>query len=277
MRLVRIAVVVLLCVCGAFYFWATARYNEANDTQAPQIHCENDYLRLSVEDDPSALMQGLTASDAQDGDLTGEILLAAKSTFQDQEPGVFWADYVVFDSHQNFCQLTRKIHYTDYTSPEFGLSQPLIFSRGENIRYLNYVTAHDVLDGDISDQIKVLASDVSNYTAGTYPVLLEVSNSFGDTVQVELMVEVRDKNSHNVSISLSQYLVYIAQGEAFDPYGMISSVAGADGVRLPKENVRVLGTVDTQTPGCYQLIYSYTDNGNKGETRMTVVVTKEVA
>lgn len=275
MRLIRIAVVVLLCVCMVFYFWATARYNEANDTQAPRIHCESDYLELSVNSDASALMQGLTATDAQDGDLTGEILLAGKDTFL--EPGVFYAEYVVFDSHQNFCQFTRRIHYTDYTSPEFALSQPLIFYKGENIRYLNYVTARDVLDGDISNQIKVLASNVSNYTAGTYPVLLEASNSFGDTVQVELMVEVRDRNAHNVNIALSGYLVYISQGDSFDPYTLISSVTDTDGVRLSSEGVQVLGAVDTQTPGCYQLIYSYDSDGNQGQTRLTVVVKEEVA
>lgn len=275
MRFIRIAVVVLLCACMTFYFWATARYEQANDREAPKIHCQNDILQLSVQSDEEALLQGLTASDAQDGDLTGEILLSGKTHFL--VPGVFEAEYVVFDSHQNFCQITRKIQYTDYTAPQFRLTQPLVFQRGENIRYLNYVMAQDVLDGDISDQIKVIASDVSNYTVGTYPVLLEVSNSYGDTVRVELTVEVREKNSQNVTVALSDYLVYVDRGDQFDPYALISSVTDADGMRLSEKNVQVLGTVDTQTPGCYQLIYSYTADGHNGQTRLTVVVKEEVA
>ncbi len=275
MRLIRIAVLALLCVCTLAYFWTELRYNEANDKEPPQIQCETELLELSVTSDPSALLQGMTASDAQDGDLTGEIMLSSKSYFL--EPGIFEAEYVVFDSHQNFCQVTRRICYTDYTSPQFTLTQPLVFLRGQNIRYLSYVTAEDVLDGDISDQIKVLASDVSNYTVGTYPVLLEVTNSHGDTVQVELMVEVRDKDSSNVSISLSEYLTYLSAGETFDPYRLITGVSASDGGSVSAEQVQVLGTVDTQTPGSYQLIYSLDTDGYRGQTRLTVVVTGEVA
>lgn len=275
MRLIRIAVVVLLCACMTFYFWTTARYNEANNEEGPQLLCESQVLELTADSGEAALMQGITARDAQDGDLTGEILLAGKSYFL--EPGVFEAEYVVFDSHQNFDQLTRRVWYTDYTSPQFTLTQPLVFQRGENIRYLNYVTARDVLDGDISNKIKVIASNVSNYTAGIYPVLLEVSNSYGDTVQVELMVEVREKNSYNVSIALTGYLVYLDMGEEFDPYSLISSVTDTAGTRLDTRNVQVLGTVDTQAEGCYQLIYSYDTDGDRGQTRLTVVVKGEVA
>ncbi len=275
MRLIRIAVIVLLCVCTLAYGWTTVRYNEANDTQPPKILCGSEVLELSVNSGDAALLQGMTAEDAQDGDLTGEILLCGKSYFL--EPGVFEAEYVVFDSHQNFCQVTRRIRYTDYTAPEFALTQPLIFQRGQNIRYLSYVTATDVLDGDISDEIKVVASDVSNYTAGTYPVLLEVTNSHGDTVQVELMVEVRERNSGNVTVNLSKYLVYVPAGESFDPYSLILSVADSGGQLLKNGDVQVLGTVDTQTPGSYQLLYSYDQEGNRGSTRLTVVVKEEVA
>lgn len=275
MRLIRILVVVLTCACIGFYIWATVRFNEDYDNVPPKLICDSTTLELSVEDGEEALYKGITATDDQDGDLTGEILLSGKSFFL--ESGVFEAEYVVFDSYQNFCQITRRIHYTDYTSPEFRVSQPLIFQRGENIRYLNYVTARDVLDGDITDQIKVLASNVSNYTAGTYPVLLEVSNSYGDTVQVELMVVVREKNSANVSIALSEYLVYLTVGEEFDPYRLIESVTTTDASQRSKQKVQVLGTVDTQTEGCYQLIYSYDEDDGYGQAYLTVVVKEGAA
>lgn len=275
MRFLRISVAVLLVLCMVMYVWTTVRYKAENNTQGPELVCQSDTLELSVESGEEALMQGLSASDVQDGDLTGKILLASKSFFL--EPGVFEVEYVVFDSHQNSDSVTRRICYTDYTAPKFGLTQPLVFTKGDNIRYLNYVTASDVVDGDITEQIKVKASDVSNYTAGTYPVLLEVSNSFGDTVQVELMVVVRDKNTVGPVISLSDYLVYVPVGGAFDPYELITSVVAVDGTRLSSQRVQVLGSVDTQTPGSYQLIYSCTYDGYEGTSYLTVVIAEEVA
>lgn len=275
MRIIRISVAMLLVICMALYLWTSVRYRSEHNTEGPELVCESDTLELSVESGEEALLQGLSATDAQDGDLTGKILLASKSFFL--EPGVFEAEYVVFDSHQNFDSVTRRICYTDYTAPRFALIQPLVFTKGDNIRYLDYVTATDVLDGDITDQIKVKASDVSNYTVGTYPVLLEVSNSFGDTVQVELTVVVQDKNTIGPVISLSDYLVYLSMGEEFDPYELITSVVAVDGTRLSSQRVQVLGSVDTQTPGSYQLIYSCTYDGFTGTTYLTVVISEEVA
>lgn len=274
MRLLRLAVLVLFVLCLALNIWTSFTYNTNHNTERPTLTCDTETLELSVTDGPEALMQGLSAQDAQDGDLTGKILLASKSFFQ--EKGTFEAEYVVFDSHQNFRTLKRKVVYTDYTSPRFYLSEPLVFTRGENIRYLSCITARDVLDGDITDKIKVIASDVSNYTAGTYPVLLEVSNSFGDTVQVELPVVVVEPDQQGITITLSENLLYLPLGSSFDPYERIQSVTDPDGFRLSKTAVQVLGAVDTQAPGCYQLIFSCEQDGEQGMRYLTVVVLEEV-
>lgn len=272
MKIVRILAVAVFCLCLILNIWATARYHAEFDTQGPELQCPEDTLRLSVYDGEEALLQGLTASDVQDGDLTDKIIIASTSYFL--EPGVFTVDYVVFDSHHNSAQASRRVEYTDYESPEFCLSQPLVFIRGQNIRYLNYVTASDVLDGDITDKIKVKASDVSNYTAGTYPVLLEVTNSHGDTVEVELSVVVQDRQSAGPQLQLREYLTYVKAGESFDPYALLLPAYDTDGTPIQSEQVSVLGSVDTEQPGSYQIIYSCQGVSGEGRTYLTVVVTE---
>lgn len=273
MRILRILAVVAFALSLGVNLWATSRYREENNTEGPALVCDSEYLEISVSDPAETLMQGLTASDAQDGDLTDKILVASTSYFL--EPGVFDIDYVVFDSHRNCATATRRVHYTDYTAPRFNLSMPLVFQRGENVRYLNYVTATDCLDGDITDQIKVVASDVSNYTAGTYPVLLEVTNSHGDRQQVELCVVVLERRTAGPTIQLSEYIHYVSTGDSFDPYTLIRSITGSDGTAIAKRQASVLGVVDTQTPGCYQLIISCSDSAGEGRTYLTVVVEGE--
>lgn len=272
MRLLRIGTVVLLVLCLLVNFWVTMDYNSSHNTEKPEIQCQNDYVELSVKDPEETLLQGLTATDAQDGDLTNRILLANKSFFL-LEKGVFDAEYVVFDSHQNACTYTRRICYTDYESPRFSLDAPLVYAKGQNARFLEHVHVTDMLDGDISDQITVLASDVSNFTVGTYPVLLQVTNSFGDSSEVELMVVIREAKPQTVRIQLSQYLVYLKVGETFDPYRLITSVTQEDGTHLSKDDVQVLGSVDTQNPGYYHLLYRH--EASQTQVYLTVVVEKE--
>lgn len=272
MRILRIAAVVLFAACLLLNIWATARYNAGIDYEGPVLACDSEILEVSTQEGEDALMRGVTATDAQDGDLTDRILIGSASYFV--EPGVFDVEYVVFDSHRNSATLTRRVVYTDYVGPQFRVLAPLVFSRGENIRYLNYVTAYDVLDGDITDKIKVKASNVSNYTAGTYPVLLEVTNSHGDTAEVELNVVVLEGKTGGPKITLGGYTAYVEAGAVFNPYDLIQSVMDSDGNSVAKNQVNVLGTVDTEVPGSYQLIYSYSDSTGEGRTYLTVVVTE---
>ncbi len=270
MRILRIAAVVIFLVCLALNILGTARFKAQQDVHAPQIQSTTDHLELTVSQGQEALMQGLTAQDVEDGDLTDKILLASTSYFT--EKGSFNASYVVFDKGHNAGSYQRKITYTDYTSPRFALTQPLVFSRGDNVRFLNFVTATDCLEGDITGKIKVVESAISNYTAGVYPVVLEVSNSYGDRVQVQLSVVIQDR--YNVpQITLESYIVYIRQGESFDPMTMIRSVrAYGTGEAIPTDAVSVLGVVDTGVPGCYQLCYTCEQSGQEGRAYLTVVV-----
>ncbi len=273
MRYLRAAAVLIFAFALVLNLWATVQYSVQNNTDAPVIESAVETLNLSVSDGADALMQGLTATDKQDGDLTEHILISSSSYFI--QPGVFDVDYVVFDSHQNSGVYTRRVSYSDYTPPRFAVSQPLVYTRGENIRYLNYVTATDALDGDLTEQIKVKASNVSNYTAGSYPVLLEVANSHGDRQEVELLVVVQEAKAHGPKITLTEYLSYVPKGGSFDPYKIVQSVSNTQGELVNTGKVVVLGSVDTGTPGYYQLIFSYDDGSYEGRTYMTVVVTED--
>ena len=273
MRYLRWTAVIVFILSFALSCVVNIQYNAEQDTNPPTITSDTEELEVSVESDQDALLQGLTAHDEKDGDLTDKILVASISRFL--EPGTVRVKYVVFDSNHNAATYTRKVRYTDYVPPRFSLQSPLVYTRGQNIRYLNYITAKDVLDGDITDRIKVKASNVSNYTPGTYPVLLEVANSRGDTVQVELNVVVLDKNTDTARITLKEYLTYIKTGDSFDPYRCISSVTMLNGIALSATDVSILGTVDTEEPGCYDLIYRYNKDGIEASAYLTVVVEEQ--
>ena len=271
MRHLRLFAMVLFIGSLVFSFWTNHEYNKKQNKDMPTLTCDTQLLEISVKDGPEALMAGLTAHDKTDGDLTAHIMVASMSHFL--EPGTVNVKYVVFDAHNNAATLTRQVHYTDYEPPQFSLSKAPVYLRGQNFDLLKYITATDSLDGDISSSVKLISGTVSNFAAGDYPLVFEVSNSCGQRSQVEIWVSYLEKSSGTVQITLTDHIVYAHQGTQFDPYSHILSVTGADGTDLEKQNITVEGNLDTGTPGCSPLIYTYADGTAEGQTRLTVVVT----
>ena len=106
----------------------TVRQKLLLDTTPPVITCETDELTVSVEDGSDALLEGLTAWDDRDGDLTGEIRVASLSRFNAQRQRT--VNYVVFDAAGQPGQAQRTLTYTDYTPHRIYLRQALRFASG---------------------------------------------------------------------------------------------------------------------------------------------------
>ena len=260
---------VIFVISLGFYLWADIQYKKEQNTDFPTITAQEEILEIRVDDGKEALLEGITAQDETDGDLTDEIMVASISHFL--EKGTVNVKYVVFDSHNNAASLTRKVRYTDYHSPEFSLKKAPIYTVGTAFDLTKFVQVTDCIDGDITDRVRVISNMVNNYSVGIYPLVLEVSNSYGDTAQISLLVRYLSEDM-DADVNLSRYIVYLEQGEDFDPMHWVSSVTDKAGGALKKENLEVQGTLDTQTPGTYSLVYSYDDGNQAGQSAITVVV-----
>lgn len=271
MRYLRIAAMIVLVISVAFALWANNKYYSGLNTDFPELTNTEELLEISVEDPPEALFQGLSAQDKTDGDLTDQILVASISHFL--EPGTVNVKFVVFDSHNNSATLSRRVHYTDYKAPVFSLEKAPVYTVGSSFDLLDHVKVTDCIDGDISEKIRVISNKVNNFTAGNYPVVLEVSNSCGDTAQITLWVTFQNKES-TAQVKLHQHIVYVEQGKTFTPKKWLSGVTDRSATALDMANVEIQGNLDVQKPGCYQLIYSYDDGRYSGQSPLTVVVTE---
>ena len=271
MRYLRIITVIVFVFSLLFAGWANNRYYSNLNMDYPEITSSVELLEISVNDAPEAIYQGLSAADDTDGDLTAQIMVASISHFL--EPGTVRVKYVVFDSHNNSATLTRKVHYTDYEAPVFSLEKAPVYTVGSSFDLLDHIRVEDCIDGDISDHIRVISNMVNNYSAGNYPVVLEVSNSCGDTAQITLWVTYENKESTAV-VNLHRYIVYVEQGQSFEPKQWISAVTDRNATALDAENIEIQGNLDVNKPGCYQLVYSYNDGTLSGYAPLTVVVTE---
>ena len=271
MRYLRIIAVIIFACSLLFAGWANHHYNSNLNTDYPEITSAVEMLEISVQDPPEAIYRELRAQDATDGDLTEQIMVASVSHFL--EPGTVRVKYVVFDNHNNSATLSRLVHYIDYTPPTFSLESSPVYMVGSSFDLLDHIRVDDCIDGDISDNIRVISNMVNNYSVGKYPVVLDVSNSCGDTAQITLWVTYESKQS-TATVKLHQYIVYVQQGQTFEPMQWLASVTDRNANALNTKKVEIQGNLDVNKPGSYQLVYSYQDGTLSGQAPLTVVVTE---
>lgn len=274
MRYLRFFAIILFLGSLCLFGYSRYQYRTGLNTDLPTLTSDTELLELRCEEAADGIFRGLTATDDTDGDLTDRILIASTSHFL--EPGTVNVKYVVFDSHHNSATLTRKVRYTDYHGPTFSLSKAPIYLRGENFDLLEHITVTDCLEGDISTKLRLVSGSVSNYAAGTYPILLEAYNAHGDTAQLQILVTYLDKSQSDVSILLADYVDYVDKGTVYDPMSKVLAVTDSQSSALDKSHITFTGNLDTSTPGYYPMVYSYDDGTHKGQTCVTVVV-KEAA
>ena len=241
-RITWLIIVILVTVLFLGY-----RINEIRkaDSSGPVFSCKEDSLEISIEDGDEALLQGITASDKKDGDVTDSVLVEKLSAFY--KDGSRIVTYAAFDSDNHISEMERKITYTDYRSPRFELTGSLRFRAGETVNVDQIVKASDCLDGDISNKVKILMEDViNNRVTGFYEIRYQVSNSAGDTVTLPVEVEVYEAVSNEVELNLDRYLIYY-EGEEIDYKSFLKSVRTGN-IETPFEGVLLDGMGSQEEP-----------------------------
>lgn len=265
MRRLRIITLVCFLLSAALLGTSTAYHAWKEDKTIPVIECPEEPLVLSVKDSGGdVLLRDVTAWDEKDGDLTAKLLVEGIDRTSD---GAITVTYVAADSDRHVTSKSRELRYTDYTPPRFALTKDLRYSMGGSIRIKDRMTATDVVDGDLSDRIKVNSNELSPYYEGTYPVTFEVTNSLGDTSSITMDVVVRNFAAGEPRINLSQYLVYRKAADSFDPRAYLVSVMGGSvdsvSVQMPEGGL---------TTGVSRVTYSCVgQNGTVGSTVLYVV------
>ena len=246
-----------------------------------------EYDKLPVMDKwlLSKMNSMVKAVDENDGDVTDSLVVESVSNFLGG--GRRLVVYAAVDRHNNVSRANRIVQYEGYTSPKFYLKEPLCFESGgasKNEELLKNLTVKDKIDGDLSNQIKILTNSVVDlYTPGEYPVKLQVSNSAGDTVSFQATIQVYDATDRSEIpfIHLKKYLVYTKKGDKLDAASYISKVCmGGDYDSdvpgdINKSKVKIKDEVDYDTPGSYEITYSVKSGKSRtGTVRLIVIVTE---
>ena len=252
-----------------------------SDTVLPVISMDGQLLELSSREPRSALLQGISASDDTDGDVTDSLVVESVRLLRSD--GTLTVTYAAFDAAGNVAKASREVRFNDYESPKFSLSRPLLFTQSNSYDVLNIIQAEDMLDGNISHRIRTTVLDeVSDGYTGTHDVQFRVTNSLGDTVELVLPVEIYTPSLFEGGLELTDYLVYLKQGDSFNAREYLDRFSlGREEISLSSGipegmKLKVSGKVETGMPGVYVVDYEVTsEQGSQIYTaysRLIVVV-----
>ncbi len=276
MKLLKIILIVLLMLVTASHVGLNY-LTEKNSGNAPVISSDVDEIQIPCAYKKEDLLQGLTAIDAEDGNITEKILIGGFSDFT--ERGVSSLEYAVYDKDGNIGTFIRKVKFSDYTPPRIIIFSPFVFKATSNKYNMPslYLEGWDKLDGDISKHLLITSDTVDYSEPGNYTASVYLKNSFGDTVNMDLPIHILDPGKNGYAIELKEPMIYVNKGAAVNPEEYIVAVRNEyTNTIIPREyyELRIYSGVDTSKDGIYEIQYSAisSDGTQQGETWMTVVV-----
>lgn len=229
--------------------------------QAPTISFA-DALYLHLGQKSFNLMDGVSAHDVEDGDLTNKVVYA--NTVDINTEGTYQVTYqVMTDSAGHKTSVTRDVVVTN-DAPVIHVSGNNQTEVGHAFDPLQGVTADDYQDGDLTTEIKV-AGNVDTSKHGDYELTYAVTDKNGTVTTLKRSVTVF---ATAPTLDVSKVPTELKVGDQFNPKANVTAVSPYGDVI-----VAVDGPVDTSKPGSYELAYTATDKfGQKTVKQVTINV-----
>ena len=242
--------------------------------EAPVINAEDKTITQGTKFKP---LEGVTAEDKEEGEIKD--IEVVKNDVNEKVIDTYEVTYKAVDSYKNETTKTIKVTVVENQKPVINAEDKTIYLN-EKFNPLEGVTAEDPEDGEIKD-IEVVQNDVKTDEPGAYKVIYRVEDTFGNVVEKEIIVTVKEKkleekegefyldsldwNNSKKQFTISGYLIIYDINNENKEYEMVFKDKNSDKVYTVKVNKWTedtpydLGTVNGN---------SYTDSWFKGTLDM---------
>ena len=250
---------------------ATWDMNWAPINSAPVIHATDKTITVGDTFDP---MADVTAEDAEDADLTAQIVVE-KNDVKTDVAGKYEVTYKVTDSQG----ATRRKTIIVTVNPKMEVlnEAPVIHATdktitvGDTFDPMADVTAEDAEDGNLTTKIEVEKNDVKTDVAGKYEVTYKVTDNQGVTRRKTIIVTVNPKmEPMNAAPVIKAEDKTITVGDTFNPMDGVTATDAEEGNLTANIEVKK-NDVDTTTPGKYEVTYKVTDSQGASFTKSITV------
>ena len=237
----------------------------------PVITATDKIIEVGDTFDP---MADVTATDAEDGDLTDKIEIL-KNDVNVNEPGIYDVTYKVTDtkgaSYTTTIKVTVNPKAADLNACPVIKATDKTLTVGDEFDPLADVTAEDEEDGDLTDKIKILNNEVDMTKPGKYEVTYKVTDSGGASYVKTIKVTVNPKMEPlNAAPIIKAEDKTLTVGDTFDPLADVTATDEEDGNLTDKIEIKK-NDVDTTKPGKYEVTYKVTDSKGASYTKSITV------
>ncbi|QLH09204.1 immunoglobulin-like domain-containing protein [Candidatus Nitrosotenuis sp. DW1] len=234
--------------------WPTITLNGTN----PQtINKDSPYVEL-----------GATATDLEDGDITGAIVIDS-SAVNTSVVGSYSVTYTVTDSSGNTDTETRTVNVVAGNLPVIAITgaNPQTINVGTPYSELG-ATATDLEDGDITGAIVIDSSAVNTSVVGSYSVTYTVTDSSGNTDTETRTVNVVAGNLPVIAITGANPQT-INVGTPYSELG--ATATDLEDGDITGAIVIDSSAVNTSVVGSYSVTYTVTDSSGNTDTETRTV------
>jgi hypothetical protein len=172
----------------------------AVDRTAPVLKGLKSSVVLAETDSDYDFLEGISATDEIDGDLTQQISLDAVNVSYGVV-GDYTVSYTVSDNAGNVETQNTHVTIKDTTPPTLVLANSSFsLTAGDAAPdYASGISASDTLDGDLTSSITIDDSEVDYDTPGTYEVTYRIADNSGNATTQHASVTVNSKSTYRSS------------------------------------------------------------------------------
>lgn len=241
-------VAMLFLACAALLAGNVVVYI-GEDRNGPEISVPQEEITYVAGTDTSALLNGVTAQDNRDGDVTDTVTIESIIPNADQTGAS--VVYVAKDSKNNVTKETRTILYS--TDANQAAAQAAAEQAAADQAAQDQAAAEQAAQGDAAGESAQTTDDGAAQNEAAIAALSAESPRF----------------------YLTQYSVELERGAELNELSYVQDISDDEDSRDELyQGIQISGEVDTNTPGEYTLEYHVVDsdgnNSNAAQLRVTV-------
>ena len=243
-------VAMLFLACAALLAGNVVVYI-GEDRNGPEISVPQEEIAYVAGTDTSALLNGVTAQDDRDGDVTNTVTI--ESIIPNAEQTGASVVYVAKDSKNNVTKETRTILYS--TDANQAAAQAAAEQAAADQAAQDQAAAEQVAQGDAAGESAQTTDDGAAQNEAAIAALSAESPRF----------------------YLTQYSVEVERGADLNELSYVQEISDDKDSRDELyQGIQISGEVDTNTPGEYTLEYHVVDSdGNNSNAAQLKVTVKE--
>jgi hypothetical protein len=237
----------------------------------PVINVSDKTIKVGDKFNP---LEGVSATDKEDGDLTKDIKVI-ENTLDTSKEGVYKVVYKVTDKQCATVTKTIAVTVKSNDKPVISGADNISIKEGTQFNPIKGVSATDKEDGNITKDIKIAGTvDVDN--PEKYELTYTVTDKDKNTTNAIRTVTVKNKMIEiNAIPVINASDKTIKVGDKFNPLEEVS-VSDKEDRNLTKDIKVIENTVNTSKAGIYKVVYEVTDKKGATSTKpIKVTVVKK--